>query len=56
MPSRDQATPGTDTESPVEARYRPACIECVMTWLLRGDGAICLACDAPVYLRKKEGK
>lgn len=30
------------------ADLRPCCIECVMTWLMFGDGAICLACKLPV--------
>lgn len=28
------------------------CIECVMAWLLYGDGAICLLHREPVYWRK----
>jgi hypothetical protein len=25
------------------------CIECIMTWLLFGDGAVCLRCNARIY-------
>jgi len=31
------------------------CIECLMTWLLKGDGGICLLCQAPVYWIGKKG-
>jgi hypothetical protein len=29
------------------------CIECIMAWLLFGDGAICLLHRQPVYWRGK---
>jgi hypothetical protein len=33
-------------------RKRRVCIECVMTLLLFGDGALCLHCDKLVYTKK----
>jgi hypothetical protein len=32
------------------------CLECLMTWLLKGDGGLCLLCQKPVYWKAKKGK
>jgi hypothetical protein len=36
------------TDSAASKRYESICVECAMTWLLKGDGGICLACRQPV--------
>jgi hypothetical protein len=33
-----------------EREEKLACIECVMAWLLYGDGAVCLLCGHAVFL------